>query len=203
MITAAMVLAVARGAAYPEAFADAFQHMAGRFGFTTPLRCAHFLATCHVESGGFTKIRESLTYSSATRIQKVFGKKRFPTLADAQPFVRNPQALANHVYGGRMGNVGPDDGWLYRGWGPGQITGRTNTEMVAALTGFAVDVAPALRESVEVGTICAMALWQQRGVHTTADADEAEATRRCWNGGTNGLPEFLDILPAAKRALGI
>lgn len=201
MITAWMVRAVSPEADYAQAFAEAFGRMAGRFGFVTPRRSAYFLATCAVESGGFTRIREGMSYS-AERLTKVW-PGRFPTIEAARPFARNPQALANHVYGGRMGNVGPDDGWLYRGWGPGQITGRTNTEMVAALTGFAVDVAPALRESVEVGTICAMALWQQRGVHTTADADEAEATRRCWNGGTNGLPEFLDILPAAKRALGI
>jgi len=44
----------------------------------------------------------------------------------AQPDVNNPRALANKVYGSRMGSTGANDGWLYRGRGLPQIMGKDN-----------------------------------------------------------------------------
>jgi len=87
---------------------------------------AYVLATTFHETGGkMQPIEENLNYTSAARIKQVW-PSRFPTIASAQPYVRNPQKLANKVYGGRMGNTGPDDGWRYRGRGLPQITGKDN-----------------------------------------------------------------------------
>ncbi len=83
---------------------------------------AYMLAT-----GGTTQpVTEDLNYSAA-RLTEVW-PSRFPTIASAKPFARNPRKLANKVYGGRMGNAAPDDGWLYRGRGLPQITGKENYE---------------------------------------------------------------------------
>lgn len=92
-----------------------------------PLRhAAYVLATPYHEVGSSLEPKvENLTYSSAERIRAVW-PKRFPRLGDALPYVRNPQALANKVYGGRMGNVLPTDGWVFRGRGYPQTTGREN-----------------------------------------------------------------------------
>ncbi|MEJ5026389.1 chitinase [Brucella anthropi] len=87
---------------------------------------AYVLATAFHETGGkMQPIEENLTYTNAARIRQVW-PKRFASVAAAQPYVRNPQALANKVYGGRIGNTGADDGWLYRGRGLAMITGRDN-----------------------------------------------------------------------------
>lgn len=86
---------------------------------------AAILAEAYHETGGAMQpVTENLSYS-AKRLTQVW-PGRFPTLASAQPFANNPRKLANRVYGGRLGNTGDDDGWLFRGRGLAQITGRTN-----------------------------------------------------------------------------
>ena len=92
---------------------------------------ANCLGTAHHETGGVMAPNvEDLVYSTAERIKAVW-PNRFPTIASAEPFVRNAKGLANHVYNGRMGNrPGTNDGWDHRGRGQAHITGR---EMYAKL----------------------------------------------------------------------
>lgn len=86
---------------------------------------AAMLAEAYHETGGAMQpIEENLNYS-AKRLMQLW-PARFPTLARAEPYANSPRKLANRIYGGRLGNVGADDGWLYRGRGLAQITGRTN-----------------------------------------------------------------------------
>ena len=103
---------------------DAILDEAERRG--TPLaHLAAMLAETHHETGGrFQPVTENLNYS-AQRLTEVW-PSRFPTIASAKPYASNPRKLANKVYGGRLGNVAPDDGWLYRGRGLPQITGKEN-----------------------------------------------------------------------------
>lgn len=97
-----------------------------QMGLTDERWLAYMLATAFHETGGkMQPVSENLTYSSAARIRQVW-LKQFPTEASAAPYVKNPVKLANRVYGGRMGNIKPGDGWLYRGRGLVQITGRDN-----------------------------------------------------------------------------
>ncbi|NNU59714.1 chitinase [Ochrobactrum soli] len=87
---------------------------------------AYVLATAFHETGGkMQPIEENLNYTSAARIRQVW-PSRFASATAAQPYVRNPQALANKVYGGRMGNNGANDGWIYRGRALAMITGKDN-----------------------------------------------------------------------------
>lgn len=85
---------------------------------------AYILATAWGEAK-FTPQRENMSYSAA-RIREVW-PSRFPTVADAKPYERQPVKLANKVYNGRLGNrESSNDGWDFRGGGLDQLTGRVN-----------------------------------------------------------------------------
>ena len=94
------------------------------FNITNSFRLTHFLAQVAHESGNFKHLRENLNYSAEGLI-KVFPK--YFSKETALWYARKPQAIANMVYNGRMGNrLKSDDGWNFRGAGFLQLTGRTN-----------------------------------------------------------------------------
>ena len=94
-------------------------------------RAAHLLGQVVHESANFKSTEENLNYS-ITACLNTFGKY-FKTAEDAAPYARNPEALANKVYGHRMGNKGiKNGGWLYRGRGYLQVTGRDNVRSFAS-----------------------------------------------------------------------
>ena len=99
---------------------------AAKFGITTPLRLAHFLAQCGHESGGFKAVQENLNYG-AKGLRGIFGKY-FPTDAKALEYERKPEKIANLVYGNRMGNGAETtgEGYKFRGRGYIQLTGKDN-----------------------------------------------------------------------------
>jgi putative chitinase len=96
-----------------------------KFGITTNLRLAHFLAQCALESVEFTATVENLNYS-APRLLQIFGKY-FQGVDPAQ-YANNPVKIGNRVYANRMGNgnEASGDGYKFRGRGYIQLTGRTN-----------------------------------------------------------------------------
>jgi putative chitinase len=84
---------------------------------------AHFMAQVSEECNAGIEVEENLNYTAA-RLMAVW-PSRFPTMIAASQYAHSPQRLANHVYNGRMGNaVGSNDGWLYRGRGGTQTTGK-------------------------------------------------------------------------------
>lgn len=115
-----------------------------------------FLANLIEESWEFGKFEESLNYRPARLL--VVWPSRFKTLVSTVGYAHNPKALANKVYGGRMGNKLPNDGWDFRGGGPIQITGRDNYTAFTAYynkkfkTAYTpVQVAEKLRTDLEMG----------------------------------------------------
>lgn len=159
----------------------------------------NFLGQVVHESGRLETLQENLSYS-ADRLMTVW-PKRFPTRDSALPFARNPRALANRVYNGRMGNVGPDDGWRYRGRGLIQLTGRDNYALAESLTGLPVLSSPDLLLQQEPALRVSVAWWEAE-VPDAALGDSARVTRAV-NGGTHGLDERRRLTSIAARALGV
>ncbi len=111
------------------------------------MRGARLLAAVfHETDGKMQLVVENLNYTSAAQIRKTW-TKRFSLIAAAQSYVNNPQALANKVYGGRMGSNGANDGWLYRGRRLRQITGKDNYKKfgIADVPEKALELATAIR----------------------------------------------------------
>lgn len=99
---------------------------AKRFNITTKLRLAHFLAQCAHESNLFSLVYENLNYD-AGGLMRVF-PSYFPTRELAMQYQWKAELIASRVYGNRMGNGGEatKEGWMYRGRGYIQLTGKNN-----------------------------------------------------------------------------
>jgi putative chitinase len=183
-----------------EVLAPALSSAAEERQIDTARRLAHWLGQLSVESGGFTRMVENLSYS-AERLCQVW-PGRFPTLAAAQPYARNPQGLAERAYGGRLGNH-PGEGFLYRGRGLTQITGRDNYARFGQMIGVDLLAHPDKAAEPLNAARLAAAYWWAHGLNTLADADDIEAITRAINGGLTGLSDRKTAVAKAKRIFGI
>ena len=94
---------------------------------TDPTQRAAIMAQVGHESGGFTTLSENLNYKGSS-LMKLF-KKYFGSQQEAdQVAAKGPAAIADRIYGGRMGNApeGSGEGFKYRGRGFVQLTGKSN-----------------------------------------------------------------------------
>ena len=159
----------------------------------TPLRVAHFMAQVLHESGGLTIQFENLNYS-AERLPKVW-PSRFKPNGPLNPtdYAHNPQKLANEVYGHRMGNTDPNDGFTYRGRGLLQLTGRESYQEVTTILRSENPTAPDFVSSpdeVISAKWClaiAASVWLSKGCNALADQDSIRKITRAINGGLIGL----------------
>lgn len=157
-----------------------------------------FLGQVLHESGRLEVLAENLNYS-ATRLMQVW-PKRFPTLSAAQVLAFKPEALANHVYAGRLGNTAPGDGWKYRGSGLIQCTGKDNFRMVGNTIGVDLVANPdLLRKDMAVALRASIAWWERR-IPDSVMGDIVKVTRLV-NGGTIGLEDRIAMTKAAKKGL--
>lgn len=142
---------------------------APNYGIVTKKQMCAFLATCLVESQGFTRKRESFAYS-AKRLLQVFPRSRVKDMAHAVKLVAGGQvALANHLYGSRLGNrPGTNDGWDYRGGGIIQNTFRSNYYELQNVTGIPFGDNPKLIEISDNAIIAAMTYWKLHNINELA-----------------------------------
>lgn len=170
------------------------------YKINNPKRIALFLANIMTETGGLRTIEENLYYS-APRLMKVW-PRRFPTIRSAEPYARNPEALANNVYN-RFGNRGHKGyGWKYRGRGPMMTTFIDGYASVQKVTGLTVVKDPDMLLELKTGLIAACVFWDKNELNKLADQGQITKVRKIINGGTHGLTSvkvyYKNILPKVK-----
>ncbi len=136
-----------------------------------PERLAHFLAQASAETGGLSRVVESLRYS-ARRIVEVFGPGVHSArigAAEARRLAGDEYALGERVYGlgnpkkaSELGNVERGDGFAFRGRGYIQITGRYNYARFGEIIGEPLENDPDRASDLEPALEIAAAYWSAR-----------------------------------------
>ncbi len=188
-----------------------------KYKIDNPQRVAGFISQCAHESTEFTVLEENLQYS-ATRLEQVFpryfgiGKER------ATVYAYNPEKLANYVYAdknrtkaGALGNVNPGDGWLFRGRGIKQLTGRNNYTEFGVSVGMTAEQAAEYVATKQGAVESACWFWDKNKLNLLADAGDVVGMTKRINGGTIGLEDrqrrfthaihvFSDVLQLGTRS---
>lgn len=144
------------------------------FEIDSRYRQAAFLAQVGHESGSFVYVRE------------IWG----PTAAQSR-------------YEGRadLGNTVPGDGYLFRGRGLIQVTGRDNYRAVGAALGLPLLARPELLEDPDNAARSAGWFWSTHGLNELADGQLFSAITRRINGGQNGAADRVERYHRALAAL--
>lgn len=186
---------------------DLLNELCPKYGITDKGVFHEFLAIVLQESGEFKHKIENMYYRAQTLANtwpKRFSstsKKPYSPNGLASKYAKNPEGLANYVYGGRMGNILPDDGWRFRGRAFIGVTGRGMFEAYAAYINEDVEKCAEL-----MGTSNRYALDASLWVFCVKNDLEDEAARddfmgiiKSINGGFIGLKDRLFYLERVKK----
>lgn len=174
------------------------------FGLVTAERVAGYLSNVTHETGDFTRLRENLYYTSASRIRQTW-PSRFPTDASATPYVRNPIALANLVYARpKEGNTRPGDGWLFRGGGDIQTTFANGYRAAGEDLDLPLYEHPEMIETPAVACLTGLSYWRRNRLNRFYDAGTPKRGRALLN---TGNPDYAspigwgDVLARYNRLM--
>ncbi|WP_080934264.1 peptidoglycan-binding protein [Xanthomonas albilineans] len=175
-------------------------------GITDSRELAAFMGQMQIESGGFSKMHESLNYKP-DRLLKVFpGRNGIDTEDKAKSIVSGgPEVIANAIYGGNwgkdnLGNTEPGDGWRFHGRGYVQLTGRGNYARAEREIGLNLTRNPDLAADRDNAVNIALHYWSSRIVSRGHQLDVREATFDI-NGGYKHLPERKAAVASWERML--
>ncbi len=189
----------------PEKWLDAVVATCQEFEINTPQRVAGFLSQTSHESGGYTMLTENLNYRAATLAAcwpnrfAVLGPDKKPIkengklvpTAVANSIAGKPELIANLVYSSRMGN-GPaesGEGWLYRGRGLKQLTGKFNYEKCGQALGIDLVSNPDLLLEPMAAARSAGWFWKANNLSAFADIDDIKGMIKKINGGLIGYEQ--------------
>ena len=195
------------------------QNALARFGINTERQVAAWLAQTAHESGGYTMLVENLNYRAATMAAcwpARFGVKnpdgtwakdakgaRVPNKF-ALALERKPEAIANVVYSSRMGNgpVESGEGWLYKGRGLKQLTGKENYTRCGKALELDLVGNPDLLLQPQGAALSAAWFWASNKCGPLADAGDFVGLTKKINGGTIGLPDREKRYKAVLASMG-
>lgn len=195
-----------------DAFVASFNMWAIHFGIDTPARVVHYLAQVFTESGALSATSENLNYT-ASGLLRTFPK--YFSKTTAEQYAHKPEAIANRVYGNRMGNGNETsgDGWKYRGRGYIGLTGKYNYEDFNGYDLCTEDIMKKPDKVAEypLNQICAMWFWEKYKLNDLADRDDGkligeslvESITKKVNGGYNGLADRKYYYRRFKKEFGL
>jgi len=200
-ITVEHLTAMGASLANAQKYVAHLNEACAKFGINTRSRICHFIAQTFHESGNLRVVRENLNYTAAN-CMKVWPRV-FPTVESTVGFTKNPAALANKMYGGRVGNKEPGDGWKYSGRGLIQVTFRGNYEPCGKFLGIDLVNHPELLEEPRWAALSAGWFWGEHAhCNAMADIDTLEAVKvitKKVNGGYTNLAEREKHWKLAKK----
>jgi len=203
-------------AEYLAAFANG-DALFERYKVNTDKRLLMFIAQTIAETGDLSVTWENMNYS-APRLLEIFGIGHHSarvTEAEAQQLAHHPEAIAERVYGlgnpskaKELGNTKHGDGWIYRGGGIMQTTGRYNYRTMGTLCGVDFENHPELVLSAEHALKPALAEWNKSNCNKYADVGDLLSVSRIINLGNaqtqkipNGMANRTDALKRLSAAL--
>ena len=152
-------------------------------------------------------MEEGFNYRSADRLMQVSKSARKlgkPALEEAMS--KGPEAVAEAMYGGRMGNTEKGDAYKFRGRGYIQLTGKGMYKEAGDAIGVDLANNPDLAASPEVAAKVATWYWQKqkRAGDTAGSAarrGDVKKTTEIINGGLNGLEDRERLFGAYKTEI--
>ena len=165
-----------------------------KYGIDTERRMAHFISQCAHESNNFRSLEENLNYSEKSLLA-VFGRYfGAAPKASAADYARNPEKIANRVYFDKyrkykMGNTNEGDGWLFRGRGLKQLTGRENYTKFGASVDMTAEEAAEYVATPAGAVESACWFWNAKNLNNIADTDDVTKMTKIINGGNIGLAD--------------
>ena len=195
------IIHILHGNADAAAWADAALEILPRYEINTPNRIAGFFAQCGHESMNFTALSENLNYRAET-LEKLFSKYFSKAGRNATDYAKQPEKIANVIYGGRMRNTEEGDGWRFRGRGVIQLTGRDN------YTSFGLTIDMTAEQVIDYVTTKKGALesacwyWKSRNINAACDENDIVKMTKLVNGGTIGLEDRRKHYEQALAVLG-
>lgn len=169
-------------------------------GVTTPQGLAMYLGQMYEETGGFKVVSENLNYKADTMMKLFSRAKNAGRAAVEQVAKAGPIAVAEFLYGGRMGNDKPGDGWKYRGRGPLQLTGKGN--YIAAAKALNLDLVnnPDLMLDPDIGAKVSAWYFKTRVDQKALNAGDLRKVTKQVNGGYINIDKrAADVAGFAER----
>ena len=207
ILTKDMLAAMIPGNDKVDMWFKAIEEIFPKYEINTPERMAGFIAQCAHESNNFRSLEENLNYSEDALL-RVFGRYfgKAPK-ASASEYARNPEMIANRVYNDefrkyKMGNTQPGDGWMFRGRGLKQLTGRENYTKFGKSVKMSAEQA-AEYVATEKGAIeSACWFWKNKKLNAIADTGDIKKLTKVINGGDIGLADRTSRYDSAIEILG-
>ena len=188
------------GIPHADQWVLAIQSTLPDYNIDTIPRLASWLGQTSHESGGYRALRENLNYT-ASGLVKIF--PRYFRDVDPDYFAHNQEKIANRVYASRMGNgdEASGDGFMFRGRGLIQTTGRSNYQAFADSINEDIADIPAFLETFEGAVQSACWFWEANNLNDLADKGDYITMTKRINGGTIGLQERITHIQNAMHIL--